>query len=188
MRQYFVVACLLLCARVTTSIETTQTLLVVLAITQNNTPYSLKAYERLSLEGSIFSHVEQFGIRSIEHGTGDPRRALVDTSKERFELNFINEEKAHAFHKETLQNWTVSLGRNITASIIDVQVVVSNGPMDGVFVMKVALISVVCFLACIALFSWLYSIIVKHQRTTQAEKRLAEKFGQMYKRHIGVAH
>jgi hypothetical protein len=176
-------AFIVVCAR---AIESKTFVLVDVGLAQNGTPYALTMPERVALEASLVSLMTPYGVQEIEHTARDPRRVMADSSHERFEVVFPDLEKAHAFEQVTnASSKSIALDKNITATLLDVRIV-SNEPMDGVKIMVGVMVVVAVFLGGIAMSVWVYSVIVRHQRSTQAEKRLAEKFGLMYKRHIGV--
>ena len=130
------------------------------------------------------AQIDTTSLVSVKEIASTPRRALTRGA---FELVFGQRADALGFLQNYSHGETILMEANATIRLKNVHLVEEQTYVDGVWVLGIVLFLVVVSLACTAISAWMYSVVAKHQRSTAAERRLAEKFGQIYKRHIGAA-
>jgi hypothetical protein len=119
-------------------------------------------------------------VRQWIHTEKNPRKAFVQSPK--------NDKTLILEYKVSLHDFEIHTLKNVSSEIFTIVRFVERkqGSNDSTWIAWVIFGFVLIFLPCLACFIWIFTVFVKRRRANAVEKRVAEKFGETYKRHLGV--
>lgn len=160
--------------------------LVTLNVEKDAQIYTLNAQERVALEAELVKSLQTYNVQTIEHVSRDPRRSMPDSSRERFEVCVTNADQVTLMQHYLPMNATIALPGNIKAVVYECARIAEPVSIDGVVFLFRLMMAMMIFLLLLLMGIVGYRVLSKQHQKSQSEKRLVEKFGQVYKRHIGV--